>query len=139
LTACEAAEPELNEETVKTLVVTGVGEIESLPDQFVLSGAVIKQSPTAQAAMNEVAAIVNAMQASVGDIAGLSSSEFNFASVNTVGVKDPECLLFNQEADRTNSTLRRGERRIRKRVCEARSSWGGDGPLFKIRRDPFAS
>ena len=120
LASCEA-KPELNEETVKTLAVTGVGEVEVLPDQFVLSGAIIKQNDTSQVAMNHVADIVNDMQAGVSDISALTASEFNFASVNTVGVKDPECLLFNQEADRTNNTLRPGERRVKKRICEDQS------------------
>ena len=71
--------------------------------------------------MNNVADIVNAMQAAIGDVSELSSSEFNFASVNTVGVKDPQCLLFNQEANRTNSTLRPGERRIKQRICKDQS------------------
>lgn len=119
LSACNKTE--LNEETVKTLAVTGVGEVEVLPDRFVLSGAVIKQDGTAQAAMNDVADIVNAMQAAARDISVLTDSEFNFASVNSVGVKDPECLLFNQEADRTNATLRPGEPRVKKRVCEDQS------------------
>jgi len=120
LASC-ADKVELNEDTVKTLAVTGVGEVEVLPDQFVLSGAIIKQDETARTAMNNVADIVNAMQAAIGDVSELSSSEFNFASVNTVGVKDPQCLLFNQEANRTNSTLRPGERRIKQRICENQS------------------
>jgi uncharacterized protein YggE len=119
LVACQpTATPELNEETVKTLAVTGVGEVEVMPDTFVLSGAIIKQDDDAQVAMNALADIVNAMQDGIKDIDTLTTSEFNFASVNTIGVKDPECLLFNQEADRTNTTLRKGEKRVKKRVCE---------------------
>lgn len=129
LTACSAKD-ELNEETVKTLAVTGVGEVEVLPDRFVLSGAVIRQDETTQAAMNNVAAIVNAMQAAAGDMSSLSASEFNFASVNSIGVKDPECLLFNQEADRTNATLRTGEARVKKRVCEDMSKQASIGFTF---------
>ena len=129
LAACEA-EPELNEETVKTLAVTGVGEVEVLPDQFALSGAVIKQDVTSQNAMNSVADIVNAMQSAATSLEGIETSEFDFASVNTVGVKDPECLLFNQEANRTNSTLRPGERRVRPRVCEDQSQQASLGFTF---------
>ncbi len=118
LAACQPTTTELNEETVKTLAVTGVGEVEVMPDTFVLSGAIIKQDDDAQIAMNALADIVNAMQEGIKDIDTLTTSEFNFASVNTIGVKDPECLLFNQEADRTNTTLRKGELRVKKRVCE---------------------
>jgi len=103
---------------VKTLQVTGVGEIEIMPDQFVISGAVIKQEPVLVDAMNAMAGVVNQVQASLPKINGLETSDFNFASVNTTGVKDPACLLFNQEADRTNSTLRDKERRVRKKICE---------------------
>ncbi|RKQ72054.1 uncharacterized protein YggE [Litorimonas taeanensis] len=117
--ACQVQnEIELNEDTVKTLSVTGVGEVEVMPDTFILSGAIIQKDDDAQIAMNALADIVNAMQEGVKNIEALSTSEFNFASVNTIGVKDPECLLFNQEADRTNSTLRQGEARVKKRVCE---------------------
>lgn len=119
LTACEPVEPEtLNAEEIKTLRVVGVGEVKVEPDQFVLSGAIIKQAATSREAMNSLAAVVNAMQASAKADADLTRSEFNFASVNTAGVQDPACLLFNREADRTNSTLREGERRIAKRVCD---------------------
>lgn len=118
LAACQPTTAKLNEETVKTLAVTGVGEVEVMPDTFVLSGAIIKQDDDAQIAMNALADIVNAMQVGIKDIDTLTTSEFNFASVNTIGVKDPECLLFNQEADRTNTTLRKGEQRVKKRVCE---------------------
>ena len=103
---------------VKTLRVVGVGEVEVDPDQFVLSGAIIKQADTSREAMNDLADVVNAVQAAAGDNAALGSSEFNFASVNTVGVKDPACLLFNQQARQTNATLREGERRVALRVCE---------------------
>jgi len=45
LTACQPPQSDaLNEETAKTLEVTGVGEIEVMPDEFVISGAVIKQN-----------------------------------------------------------------------------------------------
>jgi uncharacterized protein YggE len=124
LTACEPVTPEtMAPDEIKTLRVVGVGEVEVDPDQFVLSGAIIKQSASvrdnsARDAMNALADVVNAVQASASDDATLTSSEFNFASVNTIGVKDPACLLFNQEADRTNATLRDGERRVAKRVCD---------------------
>lgn len=119
LSGCEPLETDTTErKDVKTLSVTGVGEVEVMPDQFVLSGAIIKQEDTAKAAMNALAEVVNAMQDSTKDKAGLDNQQFNFASVNTVGVKDPECLLFNQEADRTNNTLRDGEQRVKKRVCK---------------------
>jgi uncharacterized protein YggE len=119
LAACQPqADAELNEDTVKTLAVTGVGEVEVMPDTFVLSGAIIKRDDDAQVAMNQLAEIVNNMQASVEGMESLKTSEFNFASVNTIGVKAPECLLYNQEAERTNATLRKGEKRVAKRVCE---------------------
>ncbi len=109
---------EVERKDIKTLSVTGVGEVEVMPDQFVLSGAVIKQKSTAKGAMNDLADVVNAIQAAAKADSTLKDSEFNFASVNTTGVKDPACLLFNQEADRTNSTLREGERRVTKKVCK---------------------
>lgn len=109
---------EIERDDIKTLSVTGVGEVEVMPDLFVLSGAIIQQDESSRAAMNNLADIVNAIQARASESAALTSQEFNFASVNTTGVKDPACLLFNQEADRTNSTLREGERRVAKRVCE---------------------
>ena len=119
VTACQPAEPEeIERKDIKTLSVTGVGEVEVMPDQFVMSGAIIKQEETSKAAMNSLADIVNAVQASAKKNAKLESREFSFATVNTTGVKDPECLLFNQEADRTNNTLREGERRVKKRVCK---------------------
>lgn len=124
LVACAPAAPETRApDEIKTLRVVGVGEVAVDPDQFVLSGAIIKQSETAQDnaardAMNALADVVNAVQAAVDADDTLISSEFNFASVNTIGVKDPACLLFNQEAGRTNATLRVGERRVAKRVCE---------------------
>ena len=109
---------EIEREDIKTLSVTGVGEVEVMPDLFVLSGAIIQQDESSREAMNALADIVNAIQARAKDSAALTSREFSFASVNTIGVKDPECLLFNQEADRTNATLREGEKRIKKRVCK---------------------
>jgi len=120
LTACQPAktQTDLHKENIKTLAVTGVGEIEVMPDTFVLSGAVIKKDDDAQSAMNSLADIINSVQASVGEIDNLTTSDFNFASVNTTGVKDPKCLLFNQEADRTNNTLRQKEKRVTKKVCE---------------------
>lgn len=114
----DAAPLEINKEDVKTLSVTGVGEVEVMPDLFVLSGAIIKQQESSREAMNALADIVNDIQARAGATEALSSQEFNFASVVTTGVKEPECLLFNQEADRTNATLREGERRVKKRVCK---------------------
>lgn len=119
LTACQAAAPSsIDADDIKTLAVTGVGEIEVMPDTFVLSGAVIKQDESLTEAMNAVADVINTVQQTLPETEGMSTSDFNFATVNTVGVKDPECLLFNQEADRTNSTLREGERRVRKKVCK---------------------
>lgn len=120
LSGCQPAssKADLHEDNVKTLAVTGVGEIEVMPDTFVISGAVIKKDKDAQTAMNALADVVNAVQASAKAIEGQSTSDFSFASVNTVGVKDPDCLLFNQEADRTNNTLRKSEKRVKKKVCE---------------------
>jgi len=121
LAACEAAsvQPvEINRDEIKTLSVTGVGEVEVMPDLFVLSGAIIQQDDTSRGAMNALADIVNQVQARAQENTDLRARDFSFATVNTVSVKDPECLLFNQEADRTNSTLRPGERRVKKRVCK---------------------
>ncbi|WP_427452062.1 SIMPL domain-containing protein [Litorimonas sp. WD9-15] len=120
LTACQpvTTPTEIERADIKTLSVTGVGEVEVMPDLFVLSGAIIQQSENSREAMNALADIVNDIQARAGETEALTSQEFSFASVNTTGVKDPECLLFNQEADRTNSTLREGEKRIIKRVCQ---------------------
>lgn len=119
LAACQPLETEeIDREDVKTLSVTGVGEVSVMPDQFVLSGAIIQQKNTSKASMNALADIVNAVQAKAADNKALNTREFNFATVNTTGVKDPECLLFNQEADRTNNTLREGERRVKKKVCK---------------------
>jgi len=122
LAACQppaaTAPEEVERKDIKTLSVTGVGEVEVMPDQFVLSGAVIKQADTTQTAMNEVADVVNGIQIAAKSNVSLEDREFNFASVNTTGVKDPACLLFNQEANRTNSTLRDGERRVKKKVCK---------------------
>ena len=120
LAACAPTErpDEVDADTIKTLRVVGVGEVEVEPDRFVLSGAVIKREDDARTAMNAVADVVNAVQAAANDLPELSARDFNFASVQQVGVKDPECLLFNAEADRTNSTLRDDEARVRKRVCE---------------------
>ncbi|MEP1231722.1 MAG: SIMPL domain-containing protein [Litorimonas sp.] len=121
LSACQAVDvkpTEVKREDIKTLSVTGVGEVQVMPDLFVLSGAIIQQDKTTREAMNSLAEIVNAVQDRAAKNDDLSSRDFSFATVNTVGVKDPECLLFNHEADRTNSTLRPGERRIKKRVCK---------------------
>jgi len=109
---------EIKRDDIKTLSVTGVGEVELMPDLFVLSGAIIQQDGTSREAMNALADIVNQVQARAADNKDLKTRDFSFATVNSVGVKDPECLLFNQEADRTNSTLRKGEARVRKRVCK---------------------
>lgn len=119
LNACQqtSVPEEIDRQDIKTLSVTGVGEIEVMPDQFVISGAIIKQDETSRGAMNKLADIVNAVQESANNEDSLKSREFNFASVSGVGVKDPECLLFNEEAERTNITLRTGERRVKKRVC----------------------
>lgn len=119
LSACQApAQSTIDEDKIKTLAVTGVGEIEVMPDTFVLSGAVIKQNESLTEAMNAVADVINTVQDTLPKTPGVTTSDFNFATVNTVGVKDPACLLFNSEADRTNSSLREGERRVRKKVCK---------------------
>ena len=118
MTACEPVTPDLNEDTAKTLSVTGVGEIEVMPDEFVISGAVIKQADEIGDAMNAVADVINTVQKTIPEIAGLESSDFNFATVNSNGVKDPECLLFNQDANRTNTSLREGEKRVPQRLCK---------------------
>ncbi|MEE9346691.1 MAG: SIMPL domain-containing protein [Robiginitomaculum sp.] len=52
LTAC-SPKTELNEDTIKTLAVTGVGEIEIMPDQFVISGAVITQKVSQDGEIDE--------------------------------------------------------------------------------------
>jgi len=121
LTGCDilSLEPaEIERDEIKTLSVTGVGEVEIMPDLFVLSGAIIQQEDSAREAMNSLATIVNAVQARASESQALKDRDFSFATVNTTGVKDPECLLFNQEADRTNSTLRKAENRVKKRVCK---------------------
>ena len=119
LSACQVQpEIEIERDDIKTLSVTGVGEVSIMPDQFVLSGAIIQKDDNSRAAMNKLADIVNLVQAKAKDNSALGDREFNFASVNTTGIKDPACLLFNQEADRTNNTLRPGERRIKKKVCD---------------------
>ena len=120
LVACQPpaeVNEEVNREDIKSLAVTGVGEVKVMPDQFVLSGAVIKQADTSKQAMNELADVVNAIQQAATTSSNLNGTEFNFASVNTNGVKDPECLLFNKDADRTNGSLRQSERRVKKKVC----------------------
>ena len=109
---------ELHEDNIKTLAVTGVGEIEIMPDQFVISGAVITQEVETSDAMNAAADIINTIQDGVPKVQGLESADFNFATVNSTGVKDPKCLLFNQEANRTNSSLREGEKRVARKVCK---------------------
>jgi len=63
---------EVKREDIKTLSVTGVGEVRVLPDQFVLTGAVIQQKNTTR-------------------------------------------------EDRTNGTLREGEPRVTKKVCDDES------------------
>ena len=119
LTACQPTQSEaLNEETAKTLAVTGVGEIEVMPDEFVISGAVIKQNDEIGEAMNAVAEVINKVQKTIPEISGLESSDFNFATVNSTGVKDPVCLLFNQDATRTNNSLREGEKRVAQKLCK---------------------
>ncbi len=121
ISACQpaAVKPaEIERDKIKTLSVTGVGEVQVMPDLFVLSGAIIQQDNTSREAMNSLADIVNAIQDRAATNTDLTSRDFSFATVNTTGVKDPECLLFNQEADRTNSTLRKGETRVKKRVCK---------------------
>ncbi|MGB0908352.1 MAG: SIMPL domain-containing protein [Maricaulaceae bacterium] len=116
LCGCQV-ESTLHEDNIKTIAVTGVGEVQVMPDLFVVSGAIIKKNETSKTAMNEVAEVVNSMQGFMSGSGELTQSDFNFASVNTVGVKDPDCLLFNEEADRTNNTLRKGERRVKRKIC----------------------
>ena len=121
LMGCQAASmprADLHKDNIKTLAVTGVGEVEIMPDTYVISGAIIKKHENAKTAMNALASVVNRVQTSAQGLDGQSTSDFNFASVNTVGVKDPDCLLFNQEADRTNASLRKREIRVKKKVCE---------------------
>ena len=120
LSACGggSAPKEINPKDIKTLSVVGVGEVEIMPDSFVVSGAVIKQDEDITTAMNKVADVINNVQDSLPEIAGIGLTEFNFATVNTTSVKDPECLLFNQEANRTNSTLREGEKRVNQKICK---------------------
>lgn len=119
LAGCQApGRKEIKSDEIKTLAVTGVGEIEVMPDSFVISGAVIKQKPTTTEAMNAVAEVINTAQDTLPNLPGMKDAEFTFATVNTAGVKDPECLLFNEEAQRTNSTLRDGEQRVKLKVCE---------------------
>jgi len=121
ISACQPVEvkpADIKREDIKTLSVTGVGEVQVMPDLFVLSGAIIQKDKTSREAMNALAEIVNKIQDRAADNSDLTSRDFSFATVNTAGIKDPECLLFNQEADRTNSTLRPGERRVKKRVCK---------------------
>ena len=113
-----SSQTDLHKDNIKTLAVTGVGEIEVMPDTYVISGAVIKKDKDAQVALNALAEVINAIQTSAQAIDDQSTSDFNFASVNTVGVKDPACLLFNQEAQRTNSTLRKRETRVKQKICE---------------------
>lgn len=108
----------IDADEIKTLAVTGVGEIEVMPDQFVISGAVITQDVETSDAMNAAADIINTVQTSLPSIAGMGTADFNFATVNSTGVKDPACLLFNQEANRTNNSLRDGERRVAQKVCK---------------------
>lgn len=112
------APKEIDPKDIKTLSVVGVGEVEIMPDSFVVSGAVIKQDDDVITAMNEVADVINTVQDELPAIAGIGLTEFNFATVNTTSVKDPECLLFNQEANRTNSTLREGEKRVPQKICK---------------------
>ena len=120
LAACDvsSAPKEINPKDIKTLSVVGVGEVEIMPDSFVVSGAVIKQDEDVTTAMNEVADVINTVQDNLPEIAGIGLTDFNFATVNTTSVKDPECLLFNQEANRTNSTLREGEKRVTQKICK---------------------
>lgn len=119
LVGCEKPKPDLiSEGEIKFVTVTGVGEIEVMPDRFVISGAVIKQDEDLGQAMNALSEVVNAAEAKLGDVEGLAVSGFNFAAVNTTGVKDPECLLFNAEADRFNQTLRENEERIKHKICK---------------------
>jgi len=119
LVGCTKAEPELiTEGEIKYVTVTGVGEIEVMPDRFVISGAVIKQDDDLTLAMNTLSEVVNQAEAKLAAVDGLTVSGFNFAAVNTTGVKDPECLLFNAEADRFNQTLRDDEERIKHKICK---------------------
>ncbi len=119
LAGCEKVEPELiSEGEIKYVTVTGVGEVEVMPDRFVISGAVIKQNDDLTQAMNALSEVVNGAEAKLSEVQGLNVSGFNFAAVNTTGVKDPDCLLFNAEADRHNQTLREGEERIKHKVCK---------------------
>jgi len=119
LVGCEKPKPEvISEGEIKFVTVTGVGEVEVMPDRFVISGAVIKQDDDLGQAMNDLSEVVNAAEAKLGEVRGLEVSGFNFAAVNTTGVKDPECLLFNAEADRFNQTLRDNEERIKHKICE---------------------
>ena len=119
LSACNASSPKsMSPDEIKTIMVTGVGEIEVLPDRFVISGAVIKQDDDLTSAMNALADVVNAAQEKLGKSPKASSSGFNFAAVNTTGVQDPACVLFNQEAQRTNATLRQDEERVKAKICK---------------------
>jgi len=120
LTACQKTEePKLiSQGEIKYVTVTGVGEVEVMPDRFVISGAVIKQDDDLTNAMNDLSEMVNAAEEKLEAIGGLDVSGFNFAAVNTTGVKDPECLLANQEADRFNQTRRENEERIKHKICK---------------------
>lgn len=119
LAGCEKAEtPLISEGEIKFVTVTGVGEVEVMPDRFVISGAVIKQNDDLSTAMNDLSEVVNRAEATLENVDGLTVSGFNFAAVNTTGVKDPDCLLFNDEADRFNQTLRENEERKEHKVCE---------------------
>lgn len=120
LTACAAEqEPELiTEGEIKFVTVTGVGEVEAMPDRFVISGAVIKQDEDLTKAMNDLAGVVNAAEAKLETVDGLTVSGFNFATVNTTGVKAPECLHANQEIDRYNATLDDKEKFRDRKLCE---------------------
>lgn len=120
LAGCDlsSAPKEVNPKDIKTLSVVGVGEVEIMPDSFVVSGAVIKQDEDVTTAMNKVAEVINTVQDTLPEIAGIGLTDFNFATVNTTSVKDPECLLFNQEANRTNTTLREGEKRVTQKICK---------------------
>lgn len=112
------AETEIDPKGIKTLSVVGVGEVEIMPDSFVVSGAVIKQDEDVTSAMNAVADVINSVQDELPKIDAIGLTEFNFATVNTTSVKDPECLLFNQEANRTNGSLREGEKRVTQKLCK---------------------
>ena len=113
-----AAETVIDPKDIKTLSVVGVGEVEIMPDSFVVSGAVIKQDEDVINAMNAVADVINTVQDELPKIDSMDLTEFNFATVNTTSVKDPECLLFNQEANRTNASLREGEKRVTQKLCK---------------------